>query len=786
MASFDFCIDQALKVGRITKDVAERLKGAEDVDAELTNIVANLNRQKREVVTQTVKLSEAWENANNHPVNSYEGLLSLMSKDRTGKAGYANVEYLQKYYQGQYHAEMADMLQRFRTRRLGYYQNHEDLTKLVRAIYGETVDDPQLMAFAQDWHKLNEKMRQDFNARGGSISKNERYLMPQHHDAEAILALGKKGGKRSEPDLDLARTEWKKRIIDKLDRQQMLDDSGKPLSGEQLNEALDYTFESITTHGLNKTTDLTVPRLGKKLSRKGSDRRFLYFKDAESWMKYQEEFGRGDVFATLTDHIDMMGHDVALMEIFGPSPETTFKALVGQIEKQDGLLKGRKKWFLQAVFNNISGKTSQGELTGLADFMQSTRNVITASTLGRAFLSAFSDIGFQAVTANYNSVPAWKVLNRHMRLMTKEQEQVFAVKMGLTAEAMIGRVNAANRYADIYGVGPTAKVAEGVMRFSLLEPWTDAGRKAFGMEFSSTLAENFGKKIGELDPNLRRAFTEYGIGEADWNEFRKSKPLTYKKAGFADLTQPGGKKFHQMIMSETDYAVPTPDAKVRAIMNGGLGRASIEGQAWRSAMMLKSFPATIIMTHFYRAAYQATGTDKLKYLGAIFATTTILGGIAMQMKDITAGRDARPFDGKFIIAAAQQGGGAGILGDFVFSDVNRFGGGITETLTGPTGELLDTAVKFTIGNIREAFSGEETNVLGEAVQILDRYTPDVWQTYLLSNAAFDWMELMVDPKAAKKFNRQIRKRQKDYGQKHWWKPGQLTPSRAPDLGVLSP
>lgn len=772
MASFDFCIDQAFKGGRITKDVAERLKGADDVDAEITNIVANLNRQKRETVIQTVKLSEAWQKASNHEKGAYEGLLSLLSKDRTGKAGYENIEYLQKYYQGQYHSEVADLLQHFRTRALGYYQNKKDLDMLVRAIYGEDVGDAQMMAFAKDWHSLNERMRKDFNAKGGSISKNEKYLMPQHHDARAVEKVG----------LD----EWKEKIIPKLDRAQMLDDAGKPLTEKQLNEALDYTYESITTHGLNKTTDLTVPRLGKKLSRKGSDRRFLYFKDANSWMEYQKDFGRGDVFGTLTDHIDMMSHDIALMDVMGPNPENTFKALLGQVEKKDGLLKGWKKWFLQAVYNNVSGKTNQGELTGLADFMQSTRNVLTASTLGRAFLSAFSDIGFQAVTAKYNGMPAWKVLNRHMRLMTKEQEQVFAVKMGLTAEAMIGRVNAANRYADVYGVGPTAKVAEGVMRLSLLEPWTDAGRKAFGMEFGGMLAENFGKSLGELDSNLQRAFREYGITASDWDAFRVSKPLTYKTAKFADLTQPGGKKFHQMIMSETDFAVPTPDSKVRAIMNGGTGRASIEGQAWRSAMMLKSFPATIIMTHFYRAAYQATTADKLKYIAAITATTTLLGGVALQMKDIGAGRDPREMDAKFMVAAMQQGGGLGIFGDFVFSDVNRFGAGLTETLTGPTGELLDTSVKFTLGNIREAVQGEETNILGEAVQILDRYTPDVWQTYLFSNAVFDQLEVMADPDAAKKFNRQIRKRRSEFDQDYWWKPGKLAPERAPDLSESIP
>ena len=84
--------------------------------------------------------------------------------------------------------------------------------------------------------------------------------------------------------------------------------------------------------------------------------------------------------------------------------------------------------------------------------------------------------------------------------------------MGLIADAWLGRAHGSNRYSDIYGNGATAKAAEGVMRGSLLSPWTDAGRKAFGMEYSSMLADNFGKSIDELDSATQRAFESYGIG----------------------------------------------------------------------------------------------------------------------------------------------------------------------------------------------------------------------------------------------------------------------------------
>lgn len=766
MASFDLCIEQAFKAGKITKDVAERIKSADDPETAINSIVGDLTRQKREAAIQAIRMADAWDNVQSYKGSEYGGLIALLTKDAAGKAGYSNVEYLGRYYEGKFHSQMAEALSRFRTRSLGFSQDEEGLRQLTKAIYGETVEDADIMRFAKDWADVTENIRVEFNAKGGSISKNEKWLLPQNHDARAIEKMGLET--------------WRNKIAPMLDRSQMLDDTGKALTDEDFVAGLNYTFETITSGGLNKAKDFTVPMLGKKLSRKGSERRFLYFKDADSWLEYQKEFGKGDIFTTLTDHIEMKANDIAVMEVLGTSPESTFKALQAQIEKKKKFT-GRQKFMAQAQYNVVSGKINQGELTGVADMFQSTRNVLSAGILGSAFLSALSDVGFSGITARYNGIPSVKVFARQTALLNpaNEADRVAAVKMGLIADAWLGRAHGSNRYSDIYGNGVTAKAAEGVMRGSLLAPWTDAGRKAFGMEYASMLADNFGKSLDELDSNVRRAFESYGIDSQLWDSFRKTKPLNFKGSKFADMTQEGGKKFHQMVLSETDFAVPTPDAKVRAITTGGLGRSTIEGQAWRSAMMLKSFPITIATTHFYRAAYQATTADKLAYAGLFAVTSTVMGGLALQVKDIGAGREPRPMDDpKFVMAAFQQGGGLGIFGDFLFSDVNRFGGGITQTLTGPTGQLLDTAVKFTLGNIREAVKGEETNILGEAIQLGKRYAPDIWQTRLFTDAMYDQIEMMANQDAQRRFNTIAKKRQKEFNQGYWWKPGEATPEFA--------
>ena len=320
------------------------------------------------------------------------------------------------------------------------------------------------------------------------------------------------------------------------------------------------------------------------------------------------------------------------------------------------------------------------------------------------------------------------------------------------------------------------------MRASGLEAWTNAARKAFGMEFSALLADNFQKSFSDLETGLQDAFGRYGITEQEWDGFRKQSPLMLRGAPYADMTQEGGVKFHQMVLSETDFAVPTPDARVRAVTTMGTSRATVSGMGIRTVMQLKSFPITILMGHGMRMFYQDTAGKKLQYFGGLMAITTILGGITLQAKDLAAGREPRPMldengvlKPEFVVASMAQGGGLGIFGDFLFSDQNRFGSGPASTLLGPTGDLVNRAARLSIGNIQEAIRGEETHIFSETIDFAERYTPDIWQIQTAKNAMFDQLELMADPDAQRKYNRIMRNRMRDYDQGYWWEPGEPLP-----------
>ncbi|WP_163535963.1 hypothetical protein, partial [Klebsiella pneumoniae] len=66
-------------------------------------------------------------------------------------------------------------------------------------------------------------------------------------------------------------------------------------------------------------------------------------------------------------------------------------------------------------------------------------------------------------------------------------------------------------------------------------------------------------------------------------------------------------------------------------------------------------------------------------------------------------------DPRFWIQALGTGGGFGIMGDYMFADVNRLGQSLGEQIAGPTIGAGSDALKLTIGNAQELVQGKPTH-----------------------------------------------------------------------------
>lgn len=98
-------------------------------------------------------------------------------------------------------------------------------------------------------------------------------------------------------------------------------------------------YDSIITDGKN-TLDPSPQGVGKgALYNQRGDARFLHFKDADAWLDYSRQFGGGEPFAALIDHINDLTRAVALMRRFGPNPASMVEYLTQVIASEGAKVK---------------------------------------------------------------------------------------------------------------------------------------------------------------------------------------------------------------------------------------------------------------------------------------------------------------------------------------------------------------------------------------------------------------------------------------------------------------
>jgi hypothetical protein len=192
----------------------------------------------------------------------------------------------------------------------------------------------------------------------------------------------------------------------------------------------------------------------------------------------------------------------------------------------------------------------------------------------------------------------------------------------------------------------------------------------------------------------------------------------------------------------------------------------------------KSFPITIILNQLLPAMRSAS-QGRFGHLAAVAGGSLVMGALAIQVRQIITGKEPRDVDnGAFWMAAFLQGGGAGLFGDFMFQDYNRFGQSIGGTLAGPIVGTAQSLMKA--GDLYGLAEGDWTprEFASDVFKVGAREVPGInlWYSRLLiERTMLDQVEKMIDPKYDARMRRLEKKMKKDYGQKYWWRKGELTP-----------
>ena len=220
-------------------------------------------------------------------------------------------------------------------------------------------------------------------------------------------------------------------------------------------------------------------------------------------------------------------------------------------------------------------------------------------------------------------------------------------------------------------------------------------------------------------------------------------------------------KMMNMILREGDRAVPVPTLRSRTLVVGRTERGTFAGEAMRAVGMFRSFPVAIIMNNLVTYATLSNKASRARFTADFIISSTVVGGMLYQAKQIVSGRDPRDMgDLKFWQAAILQGGGLGIFGDFLFADYSRFGRSPSTEAVGPVGGFADDIVKLA-KNIGEDRFGSDL------INFLWKNAPGnrIWYLRLLAEREIiNRLEEMANPDITRRWQNNARRHERETGQ----------------------
>ncbi|MND31847.1 hypothetical protein D3C81_295170 [compost metagenome] len=439
---------------------------------------------------------------------------------------------------------------------LGIFTDKELVHKIVRERFGESTGDALAKKISDKMGDVFETMRDRFNRNGGDIGKLDNWGLPQTHNLEKIAQAGKEA--------------WVSKAESLIDTRQYVHENGDYYSQQEIRSLLEYSYDTLSSDGANK---IEVGRQAagagtSKVTNRHGESRLLHFKDAESWLEYQSDFGGMQFVDLVNAHIKGLSKDIALVENLGSNPKTAFKILKDAADKKDREAKRittKDNPVLnraQVMFDEFSGgSTPQSQV--LANLGVAYRSMNIFSMLGGTTIASTTDQATIAKTAHVHGLSYRKAFGELIGQLNpaNKADRELAHSLGLATEEMLGSIA---RWSDdgltaTYGKSEklariSSGVATQVMRVSFLNALTSASK----VGFTKQLMEKYGrlsrsKAWNDLDPQDRELLSNTGLNERAWQVFQLAEPVIDRKG-------------NQLMSARSIYEIP--DEKLLATMDG--------------------------------------------------------------------------------------------------------------------------------------------------------------------------------------------------------------------------
>lgn len=665
---------------------------------------------------------------------------------------------------------------------------------------------PHALAVAEAINKYGEGARVARNEAGAYIGKRKGFIASQTHNPATIATAA-----GASPLLKAAdhRAAWKAFIFPKLDSA-TFEGVANP------DKFLDEVWANLATGnhldppGTKPTRDsgLYAATGPGNLSSRLSQQRVLHFKGADDWFAYNERFGMGNVFDGALFNLRRAARDTATMRTWGVNPEAMFQSVaesamqkakaagdIKEVARLETAMKGRAG-LTPGLYSEFAAATGVGDIPGnprAAEIMQTVRNITSMAKLGGMLLSNISDLAYRAATLRHNGVGLLEGFTDGLQSLARgrgsAELQNAMNTLGVGLDGITGAV--LSRFSSADGVpGRATKMMGNFFRLNGAAWWQDALMTGSGRMLSKNLGDQATLAFDQLPRRLQTNLRRYGIDAADWETIRTT-PLLDVDGAKLLLPEHADDAVRDRLQT---YFVD--QARESMTMGGAAERAwitqfgppgSLAGETARTVMQFKSFSMTYLRRHLGRELRR----DQVDGWGLAFLITasTVLGYGSMVAKDLAKGRTPRdPRSVGTWTAALTQGGGAGIFGDYLLGQYNRFGGGLAETLAGPAVSTVADWAKI-FAQIKDAGMGgadtlttgapykgpKGSAILSDTVRTAVNSTP--FANLFYTRAALDYLVLYqvqewLDPGSLKRMERKV---EQENNQTFILKPSNVVP-----------
>ena len=666
--------------------------------------------------------------------------------------------------------------------------------EIMREMLGEPTGVKGAKDIARILKQSQNSWRLRLNDLGANIGELDDWITRTTHNTEKMAVASK-----SSRLIDDNRLAWVEYIQTRLNLKRTFADVNDPV---EISKILSSIYDSLMTGDHLKHGGTNSIYGTKNVTNRLNSSRVLHFKDLQARQEYNIKFGEPSLQTSVFNVLTSSAKNIVMMQELGTNPQDTFNKILALLKKKYKssdykIVRDLNFENFRGSFAQIDGSANIAGSQTLAKIGEVVRSTGDMARLGGTTITSVADLAPYMASTNFQGrgllTGLFEAINGLLGGNPKAAMEAFEVVGNSIVVA-----NRGNIYSDgADSFGGLNNLRNKFFKWNGLNGWVASLKSSMALGVSKFYGSLSETKFFNLEKRERNFLTLYGIDEGKWNMLRSIKTLAVDNKRY--LTAEAAKDIPDSVVNsyvgrklsarelrnfkndleltwrnvlndQGTHGTPEPDSQIRSITKMGTVKGTYMGELNSFIMQYKNFSVSLYKK-ILRREMDSYGPDESKLIGAsMLASTlmlgTIFGYMVISIKDMLSGRSPRdPKKLSVVMQAFVQGGGGGIYGDFLMSEVqNQYGNGVFETALGPTA----SDIKKFIDMVKTM--NEPKKAGKKFLQLAEGHTPFINLYY--TKAAYDYLigyqiKEYLDPGF---FKRMKDRNEENRGQTYYFKP----------------